>query len=64
MKCQNCSRRCVPLKCNYCVRECCSSCIQLEIHHCEGLHTKCKQQIQELEKQMPVIIGKKHNFTC
>ena len=63
MRCGNCSKKCVPIKCAFCPIECCSSCIQLEIHECTGLDKKCKFMSEKLQESLPQIIAKKHNVT-
>jgi hypothetical protein len=62
MRCEVCKKRCVPLGCSYCKKDCCSSCIQLEVHECSGLQMKCKDQIEHLKQTLPHIISKKHTF--
>lgn len=63
MRCGNCNKKCIPLKCTYCTKECCSSCIQLEIHECSGMELKCKVMLDNLQKSLPQIVSKKHNVT-
>ena len=63
MRCEACNKKCVPIKCSYCTHDCCSSCIQLEVHECSGLAKKCKDMVEHLEKLLPQVISKKHNFT-
>lgn len=63
MRCGKCNKKCIPIKCSYCSCECCSSCIQLEIHECPGLDKKCKDLVQNLQNSLPLVVSKKHNFT-
>lgn len=64
MRCDVCNKKCISISCSYCKKECCSSCIQLEIHECTGLKLKCKDQLEHLAKNLPQVIQRKHNFTC
>ena len=66
MKCEECKKRqgLMVLNCKYCNKNFCSRCIQLEIHHCEGIQSKCKEELDNLEKKLTFSPKKKHGFTC
>ena len=63
MRCGHCGKKCIPITCSYCKKDCCSSCIQLEVHECENIGKKCNDLRTTLEKSLPQVVTKKHNFT-
>ena len=50
MSCKKCKQKGIGIVCKYCFVEYCTSCIQLEIHGCPGLHDKIKEELTYLQK--------------
>lgn len=66
MKCTHCKKKkgLSVMDCRYCHSNYCSSCIQLEIHNCQGIQSKCKEELDNLEKKLAFSPKKKHDFIC
>lgn len=52
MPCDNCKKKGIPIKCNYCIGAYCSRCIQLESHSCEGIEESKNKHILKLKTQL------------
>ena len=53
MKCQYCNKKHgLLLDCNYCKKELCSRCINLETHKCANLNDCKKRKRKELEDKL------------
>ena len=63
MRCEHCNKKCILIMCSYCKKDCCFSCIQLEVHKCENIVEKCNKLRTTLEKSLPQVVNKKHDFT-
>lgn len=59
MRCENCKKKGIPLQCKFCNKGFCCSCIQLEVHNCEGLKVKIDKDIKRLEKDITCTPKKK-----
>ena len=66
VKCKKCNKKIgfFGITCKYCSSDYCSSCIQLEIHECLGIDKKRQEELSNLEKKLPLVQSKKHDFVC
>lgn len=52
MRCANCKKKGIPLTCKFCSNSFCTSCIQLEIHNCNGINVKRTEELKNLEETL------------
>ena len=52
MPCEQCKRKGIPIKCNFCPGSYCSRCIGLESHSCKGMELKANKERDYLQKQL------------
>lgn len=51
MKCENCLKKRITIKCLTCECMYCTGCIQLEEHGCKNLHKKIETELKIIEKR-------------
>jgi hypothetical protein len=59
MPCKCCKKKGIPIPCTYCDKSFCSSCIQLEIHGCEGIQKKLDIDKENLGKKLNIDVIRK-----
>ena len=59
MKCENCFKKRITVKCMSCECMFCTACIQLEEHSCKCLHKKIENELLTIEKRNIKVESKK-----